>query len=288
MEEKICMITGANSGIGKEMAVQLAKLGHQIVMICRNEERGKKALEEIKNRSGNSKIDLFIADLGNLKTIKPMVDQFIAKYPRLDVLINNAGVFKQKRTLSADGFEMIFAVAHLGHFYLTMSLLNLLKKSVPARIINVSSDIHRFFTINFNDLMFEKKYASQKAYGSAKFANVLFTKDLAKKLAGTGITVNAFHPGHVKTNMTTSNDSRFVRFFTALSGPLYTPVEKAAQTGVYLATSPEVAQISGEYFKKCAIAKSHKMTQDENYQSKLWEITEKMLKSCGIDSKLEI
>ncbi|WP_457918207.1 SDR family oxidoreductase [Candidatus Lokiarchaeum ossiferum] len=288
MEEKICMITGANSGIGKEMAIQLAKRGHHVVMICRNEDRGKKALEEIKNRSGNSKIDLLIADLGNLRTIKPMVDQFLAKYPRLDVLINNAGVFKQKRTTSVDGFEMIFAVAHLGHFYLTILLLESLKKSAPARIINVSSDIHRFFTVHFEDLMFEKKYASQKAYGSAKFANVLFTKDLAKKLAGTGITVNAFHPGHVKTNMTTSNDSRFVRFFTALSGPLYTPVNKAAQTGVYLATSPEVSNISGEYFKKCAIAKSHKMTQDEEYQSKLWNISRDMLNKCGFEIKPDI
>lgn len=283
MNEKVCMITGANSGIGKEIAVQLARLGNQIVMVCRNEERGKKALEEIRNRSGNSKIHLLIADLGNLSSIKPMVDQFSAKFSRLDVLINNAGVFTQKRTTSTDGFEMIFAVAHLGHFYLTLLLLDMLKKSAPARIINVSSDIHRFFTINFDDLMFEKKFASQKAYGSAKFANVLFTKDLAKKLHGSNITVNAFHPGHVKTNMTTSNDSKFVRFFTALSGPLYTPVEKAAQTGVYLATSPEVADISGEYFKKSALAKSHKMTQDEKYQSKLWEMSQSMLKTCGIE-----
>ncbi len=283
MDQKICMITGANAGIGKSMAIQLAKKNYHIIMVCRNRERGKLALEEIKTQSGNSKIDLMIADLGDLKTIKPLVDQFVTKFSRLDVLINNAGVFHQKRVVSVDGFEMIFAVAHLGHFYLTMLLLEILRRSTPARIINVSSDIHRYFTINFDDLMFEKKYASQKAYGSAKFANVLFTKHLARKLQGTGVTVNAFHPGHVRTKMTTQNNSKFVRFFTALSAPFYVSVSEAALNGVYLATSPEVSTISGEYFKKCKIGKSHKLTNDLTMQEELWHRSVAMLAKREFD-----
>ena len=277
------MITGANSGIGKAMAIHLAKLGAHIIMVCRNETRGKNAQKDIILQSNNSEIELMLADLGDLSSIKAMVDLFNLKYSHLDVLINNAGIFTQNRTLSKDGYEMIFAVSYLGHFYLSLLLLNALKRSEDARIINVSSEIHKVFTINFQDIMFEKKFVSYLAYGSAKYANVLITKFLARNLEKLKITVNTFHPGLIKTNMTTLNPSNFIHLITSLIGPYYISAKKAAITGVYLASSPEVSQISGGYFKRCKRAKPHKNTDNIIYQKILWKLSLKLLKNRGID-----
>lgn len=274
LEGKTCMITGANSGIGKATAIQLAKMGIHIVMVCRNKERGENAQKQIKEESGNSNVDLIIADLASLESVKNLADEYKKKYDKLHILINNAGVFNSKRILTEDGYESTFAIDYLSHFLLTKLLLDVIKKSAPSRIINVSSDIHRYFKINLDDLMFKKKYSSQKAYGSAKFAIILFTYELAHRLDGTGVTVNALHPGHARTKMTTTNISWIIKKIMNLFSK---SPEKAAETSVYLASSPEVEGVSGKYFKKCMPVKSHKITYDESIQKKVWEISEKLI-----------
>ncbi|MHA1488285.1 MAG: SDR family oxidoreductase [Promethearchaeota archaeon] len=273
---KICMITGANSGIGKATAIQLAKTGIHIVMVCRNKERGENAQKEIKEESGNNNIDLLIADLASLNKVKEMVDEFKSNYDYLHILINNAGEFNKKRTLTIDGYESTFAVDYLAHFLLTNLLLDIIKKSAPSRIINISSNIHLYFKINLDDLMSEKKYTSQKAYANAKFALVLFTHELARRLDGTGVTVNALHPGHARTKMTKPKNW-ISKLFLFLLSPLIVSPEKAARTSVYLASSPEVEGVTGNYFKKCKAIKSHEMTYDESIQKKIWEISEKLV-----------
>ncbi|MHA1728967.1 MAG: SDR family oxidoreductase [Promethearchaeota archaeon] len=273
----ICMITGANAGIGKATAIQLAKQGLTIIMVCRNKERGEKAREEIREKSGNNKIDLFIADLGSLKSIREMVNEFKKKYSRLNILINNAGVFLRERHLSTDGYELTFAVNYLGHFLLTDLLLNVIKNSAPARIINVSSDIHKYMGLNFGDLMLEKKYKSQIAYGASKEALVLYTYELARKLEGTDVTVNALHPGHVKTKMMTEGVSLIVKLFSSIFSFTYNSPQESAQTSVYLAVSPEVKGVTGKYFKKCKQVKSGKHTYDLKLQKKLREISKKLV-----------
>ena len=274
--EKFCVITGANAGIGKETAMQLAIKGYHIIMICRNREKAEKAQNEIKDKSGNEKIDLLIADLASLESVKNVAKEFKQKCEYLHVLINNAGMFNRKRMVTENGYESTFAIDYLAHFLLTNSLLDVIKKSTPSRIINVSSNIHLYFKINFDDLMSEKKYSSQKAYANAKFALVLFTYELARRLNGTGVTVNALHPGHARTKMTAPTKKRSKIFLSLISSLTKSP-EEAARTSVYLASSPEVEGITGKYFKNCKPVKSHKLTYDESLQMKLWRISEKLV-----------
>ncbi|MFW9947436.1 MAG: SDR family oxidoreductase [Candidatus Odinarchaeota archaeon] len=275
-KEKLCVITGANAGIGKETAIQLAAKGYHIIMICRNREKAEIAQNEIKEKSANERIDLLIADLASLKSVGNVAKAFKQKYEYLHVLINNAGIFNRKRMVTENGYESTFAVDYLAHFLLTNSLLDIIKKSAPSRIINVSSNIHLYFKINFDDLMSEKKYSSQKAYANAKFALVLFTYELARRLDGTGVTVNALHPGHAKTKMITPT-KKSSKIFQHLISPLIKSPEEAARTSVYLASSPEVEGITGKYYKKCKPVKSHKLTYDESLQTKLWRISEKLV-----------
>ena len=274
--KRFCVITGANAGIGKETAMQLAIKGYHIIMICRNREKAEKAQNEIKDKSGNEKIDLLIADLASLKSVENVAKEFKLNYKYLHVLINNAGIFNRKRIETENGYESTFAVDYLAHFLLTNSLLDVIKNSAPSRIINVSSNIHLYFKINFDDLMSEKKYSSQKAYANAKFALVLFSYELARRLNGTGVTVNALHPGHAKTKMTAPTKKRS-KIFLSLISPLTKSPEEAARTSVYLASSPEVEGITGKYFKNCKPVKSHKLTYDESLQMKLWRISEKLV-----------
>jgi len=278
---KICLITGANAGIGKETAIKIAKMGAHIVMVCRNEERGRNAQEEIKRESENEHVDLLIADLASLSSVRKVAEDFKKNYENLHILINNAGVFNRKRVITEDGYESTFAVDYLAHFLLTILLLDILKKSAPARILNVSSNIHLYFKVNFEDLMSEKKYASQKAYANAKGAQVMFTFELARKLEGTGVTVNALHPGHAKTKimMPTRKISKFLIkiFIPTMKSP-----KEAAKTSIYLASSPEVEGISGKYFSKCKERKAQKMTYDISLQNKLWENSEKLVNQLHI------
>jgi retinol dehydrogenase-14 len=272
MGEKVCLITGATSGIGKATAMGLANMGASVVMVGRDRGRGEAAMAEIKEMSGNASVDLMLADVSSQEEIRRLADEFKEAYPRLDVLINNAGVFRSKRITTADGIEMTFAVNHLAYFLLTNLLLDVLKASAPSRIVNVSSGDHSNATIDFDDLQGEKGYKGAKAYSQSKLATVLFTYELARRLEGTGITANCLHPGVVGTNLGSGVSGVFGFMVRALT-PLMLSPEKGAETSIYLASSPEVESLSGRYFVKKAEARSSDVSYDERLARRLWEVS---------------
>jgi retinol dehydrogenase 14 len=272
MAEKVCLITGATSGIGKATAVGLANMGASVVMVGRDRGRGEAAMAEIKEGSPNASVDLMLADLSSQKEIRRLADEFKDAYPRLDVLVNNAGVFLGKRITTADGIEMTFAVNHLAYFLLTNLLLDVLEASAPSRIVNVSSGAQSNGTIDFADLQGEKGYKGTKAYSQSKLANVLFTYELARRLEGTGVTANCLHPGAVRTNFGSGSSGIFGFMVRALR-PLMVSPEKGAETSIYLASSPEVEGVSGRYFVKKAGARSSDESYDERTARRLWEVS---------------
>ncbi len=278
IKDKICMITGANTGIGKETARILAQQGARIIMVCRNLEKGKEARQDLIESTKNPYIDLMICDLADLQAVRQLADYVQLKYSQLHVLINNAGVFQMKRSTTVNGFESTFGVNYLAHFHLTKLLLPLMKKSTPARIINLGSDIHKFFKIKMKNLQLEKFYNGQQAYSNSKSAMILFTYKLARNIEGEGITVNAVHPGHVKTQMTTKGFSKiFLKIFEKISHQL-TP-EQGAETPAYLAWSDELQGLTGKYFSKCKPIDSGKFTYGQKIQEDLWKYSEELIKS---------
>jgi len=273
MKGKICIVTGANSGIGKATAMGLAKMGATVVMLCRNKERGEEAQKEIIDLSGNTNVDLMLCDLASQKEIRSFVSEFKSKYQLLHVLINNAGVMKGKRNTCDDGYEMNFAVNHLAPFLLTNLLLDILKKSAPSRIINVGSAAHRFGKINFDDLQSEnKKSRFMKLYGNSKLAMTLVSYELSKRLQGSNVTVNVVHPGIINTNLGRDRSS----ISTGFSKRFFKPPEVGAETSLYLASSPEVEGITGKYYANKQQKKSSKESYNEEYAKRLWDITEEM------------
>ncbi|MFX1456334.1 MAG: SDR family oxidoreductase [Promethearchaeota archaeon] len=273
MKGKICIITGANSGIGKATALGLAKMNATIVMLCRNKELGETAQKEIINESGNKDIDLLLCDLSSQEQIRNFVSEFKQKYQYLHVLINNAGVMASKRRVCVDGFEMNFAVNHLGPFLLTNLLLDVLKKSAPSRIVNVGSAAHGMAKIDFDDLQCEnKKHRLFKVYGASKLAFILFSYELSRRLEGTGVTVNIVHPGMVNTNL----GREMSRFSRTVGKLVFKSPEKGAETSIYLASSPEVEGITGKYFIKKQQQESSKESYNEDDAKKLWEISAKL------------
>lgn len=280
MSDKICLITGANSGIGKVTALELAKMGAHIIMVCRDQEKGEKAQREIKTESGNENVDLLLANLASLQEVRQLATRVKEQYTHLNVLINNAGAYFMRRTLSPDGFEMTLAINHLSAFLLTHELLDLLQQSMPSRIINVNSDAHYSArTFDVNDMQMEKQYRQFgfQAYARSKLANMFFTYELAERLVDTDITVNALHPGMVYTNIWSTSLPKPLRFLGVL-GKLFTiPAEEGAQTSIYLASSPEVEKVSGKFFIKSAPVHSSRLSYDEQLRKQVWELTEKMV-----------
>ena len=273
MDGKVCLITGATSGIGKATAMGLASMGASVVMVGRDRGRGEAALAEVKEGSASASVDLMLADLSSQQEIHRLADEFKEAYPRVDVLINNAGVIRSKRVTTADGLEMTFAVNHLAYFLLTNLLLDLLKSSAPSRIVNVSSGEQRNGTIDFDDLQAEKGYKTAKAYSQSKLATVLFTYELARRLEGTGLSANCLHPGAgVRTNLGSGVSGVFGFTVRALR-PLMKSPEKGAETSIYLASSPEVEGLSGKYFVKKTEARSSDMSHDERIARRLWEVS---------------
>ncbi|MHB8628627.1 MAG: SDR family oxidoreductase [Aggregatilineales bacterium] len=275
MQGKICLITGANSGLGYETALALAKMGAQVVMVCRNRAKGEAAQADIKAKSGNATVDLLIADLSVQKSIRELAQTFKTKYEHLHVLVNNAGLVFGKRGVTADGYEQTFALNHLGYFLLTNLLLDTLKASAPARIVNVASEAETMGELNFDDLMAEKRYGSLRAYGVSKRANIVFTYELAKHLAGMGVTANCVHPGGVRTNFGASAGGAMA-LAVKLFGLFALSPEQGAQTIIWLASSPEVEGITGQYFAKKHPIKSAAQTYDPEVQEKLWQVSEQM------------
>ena len=275
MKEKIVMVTGANSGIGKAASLALAKMGARVVMVARNREKGEAARSEVIRKSQNSAVDLLLADLSSLNSVRQLATDFHKKYSKLDVLVNNAGLFNQRKKLTGDGYENTFATNYLAPFLLTNLQLDLLKASAPSRIINVSSVGHYSGHMNFDDLNLEKKYGGWKAYGQSKLALVLFTHELAKKLTGTGVTVNSVHPGTVATNIW-SRPFGPAGFIMALPKLFMTSPEKGAETIVYLASSPDAANVNGEYWEKLNVKKSSDESYDEEVAQRLWDVSAKL------------
>jgi NAD(P)-dependent dehydrogenase (short-subunit alcohol dehydrogenase family) len=275
MKDKVIMVTGANSGIGKAASLALARMGATLVMVARNKGRGEAARSEIIRKSQNNSVDLFLADLSSLESVRQLATDFKKKYPKLHVLINNAGLFNQRRRVTANGYENTFATNYLASFLLTNLQLDLLKASAPSRIINVSSVGHYNGHINFDDLNLEKEYGGWKAYGQSKLALVLFTHELAKKLQGTGVTVNAVHPGTVATNIW-SRPFGPVGFIMALPKLFMTSPEKGAETIVYLASSSDAKGLNGEYLEKLKVKKSSDESYDEEIAQRLWDVSAKL------------
>jgi retinol dehydrogenase 14 len=270
---KVVLVTGANSGIGKETAEGLAGMGATVVMVCRDRERGQSALDEIRSKTGNQSVELMICDLASQAQIRKLAEEFKQKHNRLDVLVNNAGLVLTRRTVTEDGFETTFAVNHLGYFLLTNLLLDVIKQSAPARIVNVASTAHRSGTIDFNDLQGERSYSTMRAYGQSKLANILFTYELARRLEGSGVTVNCLHPGVIGTNI-----FRSVLGLGAMAKLFLKSPKKGAETSIYLATSPEVAQVTGKYFDDKKVVSSSPESYDKAIAQRLWQVSEQLTK----------
>lgn len=276
VQGKICLVTGANAGIGRVTALELARQGAQVVMVCRSQERGEAAQVEIKQATGNEAVDLILADLSSQAEVRRAAAEFQARYDRLHILVNNAGAFFNQRLESADGLEMTFALNHLGYFLLTNLLLEPLRAAAPARIINVSSDAHKGGRLDFADLQATRRYRGFQAYAASKLANVLFTLELARQLQGTGITANVLHPGFVASNFGLNNEG-VLRFGLKLVHRLFAISEEAgAETSLYLATSAEVAGITGKYFVKKKVVPLTGQAQDMAAAKRLWQVSEQL------------
>jgi len=280
MNGKICLVTGASSGIGKATALGLARMGATVVMVCRDADKGQAALAEIRQKSGNNSIDLIVADLSSQAAIRSLASEYRSKYQHLHVLINNAGVYYTKRHVTVDGLEAMFAVNYLARFLLTNLLLDIIKSSSPARIINIAGAYHAKGKINFDDLQGERDFAGQRANHQSKLADVLFTYELARRLECAGVTVNCLHPGMVATSLVDKDNDFpvFFKYLYKLSKPLMKSPAQGAETSIYLASSPEVEGITGQYFVNKKIAQSSPASHDPQLAQRLWEASEKLAK----------
>ncbi|QBD74619.1 SDR family oxidoreductase [Ktedonosporobacter rubrisoli] len=277
MHGQIVMVTGANSGIGKETALGLARDGATVVMVCRDKARGEAAQHEIQRLSGNTAVDLLLADLSSLEEVRRLVAQFKQKYEHLHGLVNNAGGVFLQRQLSVDNIEKTYAVNYFSAFLLTNLLLDRLKASTPARIINVSSAAHLNGHIDLSDFRFEhEKYSIMQAYANSKLAMILFTYELARRLEGTEVTANCLHPGVVATNIWAQPLPSFLHFLSGISRLFGVSAEQGARTSLYLATSPAVEGVSGKYFENCKERSSSTLSYDRELQRHLWEVSARL------------
>ena len=283
MAGKVCLVTGATSGIGRETARGLAAQGATVIVAGRDRRRCEGTAAALRRSYPAAEVGYLVADLSSQAEVRRLAEDFTRQYDRLDVLVNNAGAQFRTRRESVDGIEMTFALNHLGYFLLTLSLLDMLKASTPARIVNVASHAHHGATLDFDDLEMERGYDGARAYRQSKLANVMFTYELARRLDGTGVTANALHPGVLATDFGAKDEGlrsllrRAARpaIRLALGHQMITPRE-GAQTSLYLATSPEVAGVTGQYFDNKAAVRSSDASYDVAAQRRLWEISAAM------------
>lgn len=275
MRDKVCLVTGGTSGIGAATARGLARLGATVVIVGRDAERATSRTRQIREETGNDAIDFLIADLSSQKDIRCLAGEFQSRYERLDVLVNNAGALFMSRAESVDGIEMTLALNHLSYFLLTNLLLDRLKASAPSRIVNVSSTAHTGATIDFDGLQGPVGRFGMRAYGQSKLANLLFTYELARRLAGTGVTVNALHPGLVGSGFG-KNNGLVARLAMRVVHLMSISPEDGAQTSIYLASSPAVEGVTGKYFVEKRPVESSKASSDAESARRLWEISEHM------------
>ena len=272
MNGKVCLVTGATDGIGKVSARVLAELGAKVIIVGRNPEKSAIVLAELRSISGNENIDLLMADLAVMQEVRDLAEQVISRYDRLDVLLNNAGGYFTKHEITSDGLEMTFALNHMSYFLLTNKLMELLKYSAPARIVNVSSDAHYGVDMEFENLNGEQEYKAWKAYQKSKLANVLFTYELLKKVPG-NITVNCLHPGFVATNFGHNNGGFFGPVLKIAQRISAIDPEEGAKTSIFLCSAPEVKGVSGKYFYKCQPKTSSRESRNMDTGKRLWKIS---------------
>jgi NAD(P)-dependent dehydrogenase (short-subunit alcohol dehydrogenase family) len=273
---KTIVVTGANAGIGKVAARELARMGATMIMVARSRKRGEKALQEVRAASANDDVHLMLCNLSSQESIREFAAAFESEYERLDVLLNNAGAWYFRRHESVDGLELSFALNHMGYFLLTNLLLDTIKRSPPARIVNVSSETHRSARIAFDDLQRKQNYGMH-VYGETKLMNLLFTYELARRLEGTGVTVNAMHPGFVRTNLGRRDNGLLGRFVMPLASLFGRSPERGAETAIYLASSPEVEGVTARYFIDNEEVRSAEISYDEALQARMWEVSERAL-----------
>ncbi len=270
----IAIVTGANSGMGKATVAALSDKGYEVVMLCRDSKRGNDAFKELKEENPERNIKLMFCDLGNYSSIRSFVDDFDQEYSALDLLINNAGFISLDRQETSEGVERQFGINHLGHFLLTNQLIPYMPEN--SRIVVVASGGHKAGKIHFDDISLTKGYNVVKAYGQSKLANVLFTRELARRLKDKKITVNCCHPGAVATNMGVSRDTGFGKTITGILKPFFLTPAEGGRTAVFLATEPSVSNMTGDYFYKCKIAKSSKASKNMDVAKRLYELSEEM------------
>jgi NAD(P)-dependent dehydrogenase (short-subunit alcohol dehydrogenase family) len=279
MERKVVVITGGNAGIGLETAVALARQGSRVVFTARDPARGATALDEVRRRSGSDDVELMDLDLASFASIRTFAAELGRREDRIDVLVNNAGGMLRKRTVTQEGFETTFGVNHLGHFLLTELLRDQLVASAPSRIVVVASEAHRLARrgLPFDDLQSERRFSGALAYNRSKLANVLHARELARRLAGTGVTANSLHPGYVDSQFARDGDFGFERV-QALGARLFAiSPEQGAATSVYLASSPDVEGVTGTYFARSKPKREAPKGRDDIAAARLWQVSEELV-----------
>ena len=282
LRDRVIVITGGNAGIGKETAVGLAQKGATVVITARDQQRGAAALEEIRGRTGRDDERLVVMplDLASFASIRAFASDLLDRSDRLDVLVNNAGLVLRQRRETADGFETTFGVNHLGHFLLTDLLLDRLRAGESARIVNVSSDAHKQARngLDFDDLQSTRRYRGFAVYSKSKLANILFTRELARRLDGTNVTVNALHPGFVASRFGRDGDTgRLGDVAMLVTRPFAINAAQGALTSIHVASSPDVDGITGQYWYKCALATPSRAAQDDAAARRLWQVSEQLI-----------
>lgn len=282
MRGKVCLVTGATSGIGRATARALAAQGAEVFVLCRNRDKGETLLRELKQETGNAQLHLLVGDLARQADIHRVADQFLATGKPLHVLVNNAGIVNTERRVTADGFEEMFAVNHLGYFLLTERLRQRLIDSAPARVVSVASGAHAFVRgMNWDDLQYERTpFKTFTVYGQSKLSNILWTRELARQLRGTGVTANCLHPGAVGTGLATQNGA-LGKIVMWLLRPFFRSPEKGATAAIYLATAPEVANTSGQYYYDRKPLEPRPWAKDDAAAQRLWAISEQMVAGRG-------
>lgn len=278
LKNKTAIVTGANSGMGMATVRALSDMGAKVIMLCRSEKRGVEALEKLSSEKKRD-LELILCDLGNYASIRAFVNLVKKGHDHIDILVNNAGFISLDRQETEEGLERQFGINHVGHFLLTMSLLDLMGEG--GRIVNVASGAHKTGRIHFDDINLKKGFNVITAYSQSKLANVLFTRELARRVKDRGITVNCCHPGAVATNIGIDRETGFGRTVTRLLKPFFQTPEQGARTAIFLASDDSVSGITGEYFYKCRIAKSSKRSKDMELAKKLFEFSEELV---GISS----
>jgi NAD(P)-dependent dehydrogenase (short-subunit alcohol dehydrogenase family) len=284
MQGKTVVVTGGNSGIGFETAAALAEMGARVVVTARNADKGRAAVGRITERADaagkEGGAQLVVFDLAELASVRRGAGEILEQAPRIDVLVNNAGIVLSERTETVDGLESTLAINHLGPFLLTNLLADRIGASPPARIVNVSSSAHAAARkgIPFDDLQSERRYRTMRVYGQSKLANILFTLELARRLQGTGVTANSLHPGTVRTGYGADGDTTgYLAFGLKISRPFFLSPAQGARTSIYLASSPEVEGVSGEYFVKCKPRQPKRWARDPEAAEQLWQVSEELV-----------